>query len=140
MTAMYLVLLAVALGVAQAENLVYDFQQPEGLSCPDQTTKCQLETGERGCCIAGTEAAEKLPAIDEQTPDQTTQSSEPTTRGPFEKIRCDNTQSCDNKQTCCRIPGGKWGCCPYKYATCCRGSKFCCPKGKRCSNPPGRCF
>jgi len=60
---MFLLLLTLTLGVADAGNLFYEVQQQEqmppadGFLCPDQASKCpntatccQLSSGEWGCC------------------------------------------------------------------------------------------
>ncbi|XP_016093450.1 granulins-like [Sinocyclocheilus grahami] len=46
--------------------------------------------------------------------------------------KCDETSSCPDGSTCCRLSSGKWGCCPLPQAVCCKDMKHCCPVGYRC--------
>lgn len=46
--------------------------------------------------------------------------------------KCDDSYSCDDNATCCRMEDGNWGCCPLVRATCCDDKKHCCPEGYEC--------
>jgi len=39
-------------------------------------------------------------------------------------------KTCSDKMTCCELPSGRQGCCPYANATCCPDKVHCCPYGK----------
>lgn len=54
-------------------------------------------------------------------------------------VPCDSQSSCGANQTCCRMPSGKWGCCPLPKAVCCSDGQSCCPKGFTCDVPVGKC-
>ncbi|KHJ97788.1 granulin [Oesophagostomum dentatum] len=45
---------------------------------------------------------------------------------------CGGGYSCPDSATCCRLPDGKWGCCPIEDAVCCEDHVHCCPGGSRC--------
>ncbi|XP_069693372.1 progranulin-like [Periplaneta americana] len=45
--------------------------------------------------------------------------------------------TCAASMTCCELPHGGEGCCPYANATCCADKVHCCPQGYFCKN--GRC-
>lgn len=47
--------------------------------------------------------------------------------------------SCADSSTCCRIPSGSWGCCPYRNADCCSDGIHCCPSGMECDVASSRC-
>merc|ERR1711990_687891 len=53
----------------------------------------------------------------------------------------DPSFSCNDDQTCCKLPKGEGvGCCPYKDATCCKDRTHCCPHGLTCDIKAGRCL
>merc|ERR1712038_1574352 len=53
----------------------------------------------------------------------------------------DPSFSCNDDQTCCKLPKGEGvGCCPYKDATCCKDQTHCCPHGLTCDVKAGRCL
>jgi len=39
-------------------------------------------------------------------------------------------KTCAQGMTCCKLPTGEEGCCPYDRATCCPDKVHCCPHGK----------
>jgi hypothetical protein len=39
-------------------------------------------------------------------------------------------KTCNHGMTCCELPSGKQGCCPFENATCCTDKVHCCPYGK----------
>ncbi|MEE6528530.1 hypothetical protein FKM82_030949, partial [Ascaphus truei] len=47
-------------------------------------------------------------------------------------VRCDDTASCAEGNTCCRLASGEWGCCPIVQAVCCPDHLHCCPSGFSC--------
>jgi hypothetical protein len=53
---------------------------------------------------------------------------------------CDDPAvKCAKGQTCCKLTGGTFGCCPYNNAICCKDGAHCCPSGTRCDVQHGRC-
>jgi len=42
------------------------------------------------------------------------------------------TSYCPDGNTCCILPNGQFGCCPYPSATCCNDRIHCCPYGTHC--------
>jgi len=41
-------------------------------------------------------------------------------------------KTCNLRMTCCELPSGEQGCCPYENATCCPDKVHCCPYGSEC--------
>ncbi|XP_040294575.1 progranulin isoform X2 [Bufo bufo] len=120
-------------------------------SCPGTATCCRLPSGEWGCCpyekavccddhehccpngftcVQGDcqqEAlsvpwSEKIPALKQKS-----------------NVQCDDETSCPDKNTCCRLPSGEWGCCPHEQAVCCTDHLHCCPSGYTCDVEAGSC-
>ncbi|RWS16233.1 hypothetical protein B4U79_13076 [Dinothrombium tinctorium] len=52
----------------------------------------------------------------------------------------DQTEKCLNDQTCCLLPSGKYGCCPYADGVCCSDKLHCCPNGFQCDVEGRRCI
>ncbi|XP_016398864.1 granulins-like [Sinocyclocheilus rhinocerous] len=53
--------------------------------------------------------------------------------------KCDETSSCPDGSTCCRLSSGKWGCCPLPQAVCCKDGDHCCPNGYTCNEKKTSC-
>ncbi|EGD74077.1 progranulin [Salpingoeca rosetta] len=51
--------------------------------------------------------------------------------------RCSEGAKCPSHNTCCKMDGGRFGCCPYANATCC--SNFCCPPNSQCAEDGRSC-
>lgn len=51
----------------------------------------------------------------------------------------DEKSTCAGNQTCCQLPNGQYGCCPYQVATCCKDKQHCCPNGYECDLERGSC-
>lgn len=47
---------------------------------------------------------------------------------------------CPNGYTCCQLPSGQWGCCPFAKATCCSDHLHCCPENMRCDVTSKNCL
>ncbi|KAG8446959.1 hypothetical protein GDO86_014411 [Hymenochirus boettgeri] len=128
---------------------------PDRPSCPDGATCCKQRDSSYGCCPMLTAVCcsdhyhccpsgticdlahkkcvspsgegpllDKIPAVQE---------------GNFvsSDVQCDDLSSCPDKQTCCRLASGEWGCCPIEQAVCCDDHVHCCPTGYSCSE--GQC-
>ncbi|KAM8945291.1 progranulin [Pelodytes ibericus] len=119
---------------------------PDRSFCPDGTSCCKQRDGTYGCCPftdavccrdyvhccpSGTSCDlthEKCVSKNLETP-------------LFKKIpalnaqdvKCDDSTSCPDDNTCCRLASGEWGCCPIPEAVCCSDHEHCCPKGFTCS-------
>ncbi|KAH0626955.1 hypothetical protein JD844_002278 [Phrynosoma platyrhinos] len=48
-------------------------------------------------------------------------------------IRCNDTASCEDGQTCCKSVSGAWSCCQLPNAVCCEDHQHCCPSGYTCN-------
>jgi len=46
----------------------------------------------------------------------------------------DGLSRCDEKETCCKLSNGDWGCCPLPKAVCCSDGVHCCPHGYKCES------
>ncbi|GBM08592.1 Granulins [Araneus ventricosus] len=86
--------------------------------CPEDT-ECDIIKGT--CIPKGTTVGNKLEKrqglLDEE--------------GNFKK-RCGDGSLCAFDNTCCKVDGDKYGCCPHLYATCCPDGIHCCPHDEKC--------
>ncbi|XP_072270765.1 progranulin isoform X2 [Pyxicephalus adspersus] len=130
----------------------------DGSSCPDGSTCCRLDSHSFGCCplisavccddhihccpsettcdlahkkcvseISEIPMFTKTPALREEGyPDLLGISVKKAT------VKCDDTATCPGTATCCRLPSGEWGCCPFEKAVCCADRLHCCPSGYIC--------
>ncbi|XP_015740916.1 progranulin [Coturnix japonica] len=56
------------------------------------------------------------------------------------RVPCpDNSSSCPDGATCCRLPSGPYGCCPLQNAVCCSDGLHCCPQGTTCDLQSSTC-
>ncbi|KAG8191513.1 hypothetical protein JTE90_019577 [Oedothorax gibbosus] len=39
---------------------------------------------------------------------------------------------CPDYSTCCKLPSGNWGCCPFPNGFCCQDGIHCCPENMHC--------
>ena len=46
---------------------------------------------------------------------------------------------CPDSYTCCKLPSGAWGCCPFPEATCCPDELHCCPHNMKCDRTSMSC-
>nr|XP_033774570.1 progranulin isoform X2 [Geotrypetes seraphini]XP_033774572.1 progranulin isoform X2 [Geotrypetes seraphini] len=127
----------------------------DGSTCPDWTTCCQQTSSGFGCCPMqnavccsdhvhccpeGTKCDlihSKCVGTDEKSQSQLLMRVLSLAERD-EDVKCDDTVSCPNGNTCCRMLSGEWGCCPYVEAVCCSDKVHCCPKGYTC-NAKGTC-
>ncbi|XP_051995507.1 granulin a isoform X3 [Xyrauchen texanus] len=131
----------------------------ETAACPDNTTCCKTKDGGWACCPLPEAVCcddfihccphgkkctadmcedpsgsvpwfEKVPvqpinsqkAADKQVPSMDSESNVP----------CDGIVACPDETTCCKTKDGKWSCCPFPEAVCCKDKFHCCPKGTTC--------
>uniref|UniRef100_UPI0037E9B7E7 granulin a n=1 Tax=Semicossyphus pulcher TaxID=241346 RepID=UPI0037E9B7E7 len=134
-----------------------------GSQCPDHTTCCKLATGEWGCCplenavccqdkmhccpqgytcnMASNSCQKLLMLQLETVPLTPVFLPEPQHQLPpveHRDVPCDDTTSCPDGQTCCRMSATTWGCCPIPNAVCCSDMLHCCPSGWTCDSA-GEC-
>ncbi len=50
----------------------------------------------------------------------------------------DNSTTCADHNTCCKLRSGGYGCCPMPNAVCCSDGEHCCPNDYACTTD-GRC-
>uniref|UniRef100_A0A8C7ZWR7 Granulin b n=1 Tax=Oryzias sinensis TaxID=183150 RepID=A0A8C7ZWR7_9TELE len=51
----------------------------------------------------------------------------------------DQESECPDETTCCQLPDGSWGCCPFPKAVCCEDQRHCCPEGTTCDLVHSKC-
>ncbi|XP_077481261.1 granulin b [Stigmatopora argus] len=117
-------------------------------TCPDETTCCQMSSGEYGCCpmpdaVCCSDRLHCCPhgtvcnvaaATCEQASVAVAAATAPT---PKRVNACDERTGCPQGATCCFMKSsGEWGCCPLPQAVCCEDGSHCCPAGHTCR--PGR--
>ncbi|XP_070566957.1 multiple epidermal growth factor-like domains protein 6 [Ptychodera flava] len=51
----------------------------------------------------------------------------------------DGKSQCLDKNTCCKLPNGEYGCCPLPEAVCCSDHLHCCPHGTTCDVSHSKC-
>ncbi|XP_075418069.1 progranulin [Tenrec ecaudatus] len=97
---------------------------PHGASCDLAQARCLLPTG-------GTYSlAKKTPAR--------------RTGGivalPHAVMCPDGHSQCPDDSTCCKMPGGEYGCCPMPNAVCCSDHVHCCPQDTVCDLIQNKCL
>ncbi|XP_041087697.1 multiple epidermal growth factor-like domains protein 6 isoform X6 [Polyodon spathula] len=135
-------------------------------SCPDGNTCCKLSTGEWACCPlphavccndeyccpegttcdtahstclsaeGETVMRKKFPAIGKNS---NSGKMLMLVKGTVERVKCDDTKSCPDGNTCCKNKHGGWGCCSFPKAVCCDDHEHCCPEGTTCDLAAGTC-
>ncbi|XP_069093994.1 progranulin isoform X6 [Pleurodeles waltl] len=136
----------------------------DGSSCPDGTTCCKISDKKYGCCpivdaVCCDDSEHCCPPETECDLSHNKCISE-TGSSPmliktlaqephFAKawpqkeivrdVKCDDTASCQDGQTCCRLASGEWGCCPLAKAVCCSDHIHCCPSGTTCDTEHEAC-
>ncbi|KAJ8284443.1 hypothetical protein COCON_G00032930 [Conger conger] len=122
-------------------------------TCPDETTCCMLNNGSYGCCpmLQAVCCVDHLHCCPEDTTCDLVHSMCVGASGnitwatkipgvplpPVEStgtdVRCDESVSCPDGCTCCKIASGQWACCPLPKAVCCEDHEHCCPQGTVCN-------
>ncbi|KAM9831231.1 granulin b [Neosynchiropus ocellatus] len=131
--------------------------------CPDDATCCQLPDHSWGCCplIKAVCCKDRLHCCPERTvcdlahsrctsvtgesvpllkkfPAKTRRKNPASTVG---SVMCPGgLSSCPEGYTCCQLPSGDYGCCPYPKATCCSDHLHCCPDNMQCDLQKLQCF
>ncbi|XP_039360100.1 progranulin [Mauremys reevesii] len=127
-----------------------DVQCDEQTSCPDGNTCCRLSTGAWGCCplveavccqdhvhccpkgytcnpAGGCQQALLSVPWAPKAPAHIIGAAQ--SRG----VKCNQTVSCEDGQTCCKSEMGSWACCHLPNAVCCEDHQHCCPWGYTCN-------
>ncbi|XP_043359236.1 progranulin isoform X1 [Dermochelys coriacea] len=128
-----------------------DVQCDEQTSCPEGNTCCRLDTGSWGCCPlpeavccedhlhccpkghacdpAGGSCQQALLSVPwaPKAPSHVPGAAQ--SRG----VKCNQTVSCEDGQTCCKSETGPWACCHLPNAVCCEDHQHCCPGGYTCN-------
>ncbi|KAM7232345.1 hypothetical protein CapIbe_017106 [Capra ibex] len=95
------------------------------IHCCPHGTSCDLARGRCLSAIGTHPLAKKMPA-------HKTKSS---------VILCPDGQSqCPDGSTCCKLPTGKYGCCPMPNAICCSDHLHCCPQNSVCDLTQSKCL
>ncbi|OQV23061.1 putative Granulins [Hypsibius exemplaris] len=136
---------------------------PGGSECPEFATCCTMPSGNYGCCpfpeaiccSDGAHCCPKNTKCDLDAGRCTTESAVDSfhamakkiiwpkmlkVKGNVKSITCGDKQSeCPDSTTCCQLPSGDWGCCPFDGAICCSDKLHCCPKDTVCNMEQQRC-
>ncbi|KAL6094400.1 grn [Pungitius sinensis] len=127
--------------------------------CPNDATCCQLLDGSWGCCPLPKAVCceDKLHCCPEATKcdlahskcvSSSLESFPMLEKLPARRrhnhsvgsVSCPGGQSsCPDGSTCCLLPGGDYGCCPYSQAMCCSDHLHCCPSNTICDLVHGVC-
>lgn len=151
-----------ALDVPQGDRVKTIVCPDQVSKCSDDSTCCQLPNGNWGCCplikavccddkrhccpegtkcdtahemcvsasLESVPMVEKLPAMRWENNPAPTVGSVPCPTGK---------SSCPDSYTCCLLPNGDYGCCPYPQAMCCSDHVHCCPSNTICDLEHGVC-
>ncbi|NIG61045.1 granulins isoform X4 [Pontoporia blainvillei] len=114
--------------------------------CPDGSTCCKLPSGKYGCCPMPSAicCSDHLHCCPQDTVCDLIQSKCLSKENATDlliklpahtvhEVKCDMEVSCPDDYTCCRLPSGAWGCCPFAQAVCCEDRQHCCPAGYTCN-------
>ncbi|MFT7797620.1 hypothetical protein Z043-100454 [Arapaima gigas] len=98
---------------------------PHGTTCNADADTCESSSG-------SVPWLEKVPAMRKHSPLAKVNSSN--------HVHCGSNTNCPKDTTCCFIKStGKWGCCPFPKAVCCKDGTHCCPPGYTCDGKRSVC-
>nr|XP_060637191.1 progranulin isoform X2 [Anolis sagrei ordinatus] len=127
---------------------VGDVKCDDQTSCPDGETCCRLFSGKWGCCpfsqaVCCADHVHCCPSgyICDPSSGVCSKSQHtlpwarklPAQTWQIQDIRCNDTASCEEGQTCCKGVSGAWSCCQLPNAVCCEDHQHCCPSGYTCN-------
>ncbi|KAG6920928.1 granulin precursor, partial [Chelydra serpentina] len=122
----------------------------EQTSCPDGNTCCRLPTGAWGCCPSPQAvccqdhihccptgytcdpSGSCLPAL-LSVPWAPKAPAHVLGAAQIRGVKCNQTVSCEDGQTCCKSKMDTWACCHLPNAVCCEDHQHCCPGGYTCN-------
>lgn len=134
-----------------------DVQCPDKtMTCPDQTTCCQMTNGSYGCCPMpnavccsdhmhccpeGTQCDLKHStcALAHRDAIMASRITAAATKSRGGSVPCNDSVSCADGSTCCKMLDGEWVCCPLPQAVCCDDHEHCCPHGTVCNLAASTC-
>ncbi|KAJ8403118.1 hypothetical protein AAFF_G00360340 [Aldrovandia affinis] len=100
--------------------------------------ECCLSNG--GCCPAGFHCNEHKACVRDDSGYPWTELQQALSIGSQDAvIYCDRRFYCHAGNTCCKKPGGSWGCCPYPLGICCKDGQHCCEYGYTCDETSTNC-
>ena len=129
--------------------------------CPNRNTCCKLSDGNYACCplvnaVCCSDQKHCCPhgyTCNVTTASCTKVDAQLLNKKPIVSLEIKQTQSlgkditcpddkskCPDKDTCCLVSDGVYGCCPQQNATCCADKKHCCPHSYICDKPTGTCM
>ncbi|CAL1543698.1 unnamed protein product [Lymnaea stagnalis] len=137
----------------QAKTVVNDVPCDDTSSCPDGNTCCKLASGQYGCCplpkaVCCDDHVHCCPNgytcdVSAGTCNRGNDIVAWLTKQPAKRVvndvPCDDTSSCPDGNTCCKLASGQYGCCPLPKAVCCDDHVHCCPNGYTCDVSAGTC-
>ncbi|KAK5881661.1 hypothetical protein CesoFtcFv8_022437 [Champsocephalus esox] len=156
-------LLVPRVAVTKIEEGMKAITCPDEVSeCPDDTTCCQLPDDswaccplpkavccedKRHCCPENTKcdiahskcqssSLESFPMLEKLPARRRKNNPAPVA----DAVTCPGGKSsCPESYTCCQLPSGDYGCCPYPQASCCSDHLHCCPSNTICDLEHGVC-
>ena len=150
--------MAVKLSAQLKKDKVENVVCPDGQSeCPDGNTCCKLASGQYGCCplpkavccsdhihccpngytcdIPSGTCSKGLKSVP-----MVIKPSAQLKNDKVDNVICpDGVSECPDRNTCCKLPSGQYGCCPLPKAVCCSDHIHCCPNGYTCDISSGTC-
>ncbi|XP_051572907.1 granulin a isoform X11 [Myxocyprinus asiaticus] len=96
---------------------------PHGTKCNDTADTCDDPSGS----VPWFEKVPVRPISSQKVADTQVPSIDSESNVP-----CDGIVACPDETTCCKTKDGKWSCCPFPEAVCCKDKFHCCPKGTTC--------
>ena len=119
--------------------------------CPDNSTCCQLHTGDWNCCPFPEavccsddqhccpknhtcDVTHKICKKEGRTILMSRKTPAMSRSTELANVVCPDEESeCPEGETCCLLASGAYGCCPLPEAVCCRDKLHCCPRGYECN-------
>uniref|UniRef100_A0A8C3RXU0 Granulin precursor n=1 Tax=Chelydra serpentina TaxID=8475 RepID=A0A8C3RXU0_CHESE len=133
-----------------ASETARDVRCDEQTSCPDGSTCCRLLTGAWACCpmpeavccqdhihccptgYTCDPSGSCLPAL-LSVPWAPKAPAHVLGAAQIRGVKCNQTVSCEDGQTCCKSERDTWACCHLPNAVCCEDHQHCCPGGYTCN-------
>ncbi|KFM68753.1 Granulin, partial [Stegodyphus mimosarum] len=111
----------------------------DGLHCCPANTVCNLDKGQ--CDNKTNNFLSLLSKKEKQRPMLKAKAADVQQADKVEIIYCPGgLYYCPDGNTCCLLPSGQYGCCPYPSAMCCSDKIHCCPYGTHCDATSQYCL